>query len=37
MLMKQLIVGAWADEPEAEQLVETAVSTRHQRAETYVT
>lgn len=37
MLVKQLVAGAWADVPEAEQLVETAISTRQQRAETYVT
>lgn len=34
-LMKQLITGAWADTPDAEQLVETAMSTRQQRAESY--
>lgn len=33
-LMKQLISGAWADIPEADQLVEMAISTRHQRGET---
>ena len=36
-LMKQLISGAWADIPDADQLVEMAISTRQQRAETYVT
>lgn len=34
--MRQLIEGAWADIPEADQLVEKAMSTRQQRAATYV-
>lgn len=35
-LVKQLVAGAWADLPDAEQLVELATETRQQRAESYV-